>query len=95
MAESIFHDKKILDSNHLMEIKIWKVKKDKHNPEGFHYSLVLIKNNKRILGYDNHEKKGHHKHIYDKELKYNFKTIDKLIKDFYEDLKVMVGKNES
>ena len=95
MSELVFYDKKVLDYEHLMEIKIWKVKKDKYNPEGFHYSLVLIKNNKRILGYDNHERKGHHKHSYDKELPYNFEDIDKLISDFYSDLKEMVGKNES
>lgn len=94
-SELVFHDKKVLDRNHLMEIRIWKVKKDKYNPEGFHYSLVLIKNNKRILGYDNHERKGHHKHVHDKEIKYNFKSIDKLIEDFNEDLKRMVSKNES
>ena len=95
MSELVFHDKKVLDYEHLMEIKIWKVKKDKYNPEGFHYSLVLIKNNKRILGYDNHERKGHHKHVYNKELEYNFEDINKLIQDFYKDLKEIVGKNEN
>ena len=95
MSELVFHDKKVLDNEHLIEIKIWKVKKDRYNPEGFHYSLVLIRNNKRILGYDNHERKGHHKHIHGKELPYNFKDIGKLISDFYNDLKEMVGKNES
>lgn len=94
-SELVFHDKKVLDRNHLMEIRIWKVKKDNYNPEGFHYSLVLIKNNKRVLGYDNHERKGHHKHVHDKEIKYNFKSIDKLIEDFNEDLKRMVSENES
>ena len=95
MSELVFHDKKLLDNEHLMEIKIWKVKKDKYNPEGFHYSLVLMRNHKRILGYDNHERKGHHKHVYDNELKYNFESVDILLKNFYEDLKEMVGKNES
>ena len=95
MSKLVFRDKKVLDNEHLLEIGIWKVNKDKYNPEGFHYSLVLIKNNKRILGYDNHERKGHHKHTYDKELKYEFESVEKLLKDFYEDLKEMVGKNES
>lgn len=57
--------------------------------------IIIIKNNKRILGYDNHERKGHHKHIHNKEFPYNFEDIDKLISDFYKDLKEMVGKNES
>ncbi|MBI1935842.1 hypothetical protein HYS31_05365 [Candidatus Woesearchaeota archaeon] len=92
MSELVFHDKKILDNEHLMEIRIWQVKKDKYNPEGFHYSLVLIKNTKRILGYDNHERKGHHKHFHDKELKYNFESVDKLLNDFYEDMQGMMLK---
>ena len=95
MSEIFFHDKKILDNKHLMEIKIWKVKKDKFNPEGFHYSFVLIKNNERILGYDNHERKGHHKHIKNKELKYKFYSIDKLFVDFYNDLKNLLKENEN
>ena len=94
MSELVFHDKKVLDDKHLMEIRIWKVKKDKYNPEGFHYSLVLIRNNERILGYDNHERKGHHKHAYNKESKYNFKGVDKLLDDFHKDLEEMIGKNE-
>jgi hypothetical protein len=95
MSELVFHDKKVLDNYHLMEIRIWKVKKDKFNPEGFHYSLVLIKNNKRILGYDNHERKGHHKHVLDKESEYKFASVEKLLKDFYDDLNRLVNKNEN
>ena len=95
MSELVFHDKKVLDNKHLMEIRIWKVKKDKYNPEGFHYSLVLIRNNKRILGYDNHERKGHHKHVFDKESKYEFVSVDKLLKDFYDNLNRLVNKNEN
>jgi len=50
------------------------------------YSLVFIRGNKRVLGYDNAEGKGAHKHLGDRELPYKFTTVKKLFKDFYKDL---------
>jgi len=47
---------------------------------------VYIKEGKRIIGYDNGEGKGHHRHYRDKEEVYAFKSIDSLIKDFYNDV---------
>ena len=35
MSKLVFRDKKVLDNEHLLEIGIWKVKKDKYTPEGF------------------------------------------------------------
>ena len=86
MREPIFeHKHKYRD--YIVEIKIYKVPKDKSHLEGFQYSLVLIKRGKRILGYDNHEKKGHHIHRLGKELSYEFKDEWKLIEDFQKDVK--------
>ena len=50
------------------------------------YSLVYIENGQKIVGYDA-EGKGDHKHYFDKELPYSFESIDKLVKDFLEDVK--------
>lgn len=80
MLEPIFaHRHKY--KNYLVEIKIYKVKKDQFHPEGFQYSLVLIKDGKRVLGYDNHERRGHHIHRGDIEIAYNFIDEWKLIED--------------
>ena len=85
MLELIFEHKH-RHKNYIVEIKIYKVPKDKWHPEGFHYSLVLIKDGKRILGYDNYERKGHHIHRYNKELPYEFVDEWKLIGDFNKDV---------
>ncbi|MBI4690421.1 MAG: hypothetical protein HY754_09180 [Nitrospirae bacterium] len=69
-----------------IEIKIWKVPVTKDRPFGLKYSLVFIREGKRVIGYDNAEGKGDHKHIGNKELSYIFTNVRKLFEDFYMDL---------
>ena len=88
MSELIFEHKH-RHKNYIIGIKIYKVSKDKWNPEGFHYSLVLTKDEKRILGYDNHERKWHHVHKGSKEMPYEFVDEWKLIEDLYKDVEKM------
>lgn len=66
------------------------------------YSFVLIKDNVRILGYDNHENKPPHMHRGGKEHLYNFKDIEAAIYDFYNEVKKIIenksdsnGKNKN
>ena len=86
MPEPIYKYKQDEDG-YTIEIKIIRVKKDRHNPEGVKYSLVAInkKTKKRELGFDNSERKGHHIHKGEREIKYNFIDEWKLIEDFYEE----------
>ena len=80
--------------NYIIKLAGYRFEKSGKNQLGLKYTFVLIKDNVRILGYDNHERKGHHKHAYNKESKYNFKGVDKLLDDFHKDLEEMIGKNE-
>ena len=86
MSEPIYGDRR-RDDYCLIDIKIIKVKKDVHYPEGIKYSLVAIDLNtkKRVLGFDNHERKGHHMHKFSREIKYEFKDEWKLLGDFYKE----------
>jgi len=86
MSEPIFEYKQD-DDGYLIEMRIIKVKKDAYYPEGIKYSLVAIdkETRKRILGLDNHERKGHHIHRFGREIKYDFVDEWKLIEDFYEE----------
>ena len=90
MDEVIFEHKQI-DNSFLIDMRIIRVEKDKNYPEGVKYSLVAIdrKTGKRILGFNNHERKGHHIHRLKRELKYNFIDEWKLIKDFNEEYERM------
>lgn len=86
-ARLIYHSKDIYKGRNIMEMKIWKVPVSKDKPHGFKYTLAYIMNGKRVIGYDNGEQKGDHKHIRDKEFVYKFKTIEALFRDFKNDIK--------
>lgn len=91
-AELIYHDKIIEKPNSIVEITVWSIPKTSDKSHGYKYSLVFVKAGKRIVGYDNAEGKGDHRHYGDKEEPYEFKSIDKLFEDFYRDLRRL--KNE-
>jgi len=43
-------------------------------------------NDERVIGYDNAEGKGDHRHYGKTEKPYKFKGIDRLLEDFYNDI---------
>ena len=55
-------------------------------PHGYKYSLVYIVEDKRVIGYDNAESKGDHRHIRGEVKPYRFIDIWKLIEDFHRDI---------
>ncbi|MBS3919122.1 MAG: hypothetical protein KG012_09550 [Deltaproteobacteria bacterium] len=85
-AKLIFHRKNVEPNGDIIEMKMWKVPVSKDRPEGVRYSLVYVKGGKRIIGYDNAEKKGHHRHHGNQEDPYFFRGVDVLIRDFYRDV---------
>ena len=93
-AELLIHDKVKDRHGGIIEVKIWLVPKSADRPHSYKYSLVYIKHGKRILGYDNAEGKGDHRHCNDKEMPYKFTSVKKLFEDFYGDLKE-VSSHES
>jgi len=86
-AVLILHDKYTRPNGNVVEMKIWKVPVTKNKPRGYKYSLVYIAKGERVIGYDNAEGKGDHKHFKGREELYEFKTIDKVIDDFFRDIK--------
>jgi len=86
-AELIHHEKRYFSDNSFYEIKSWKVSEGKDKPHGIKYSFAYIVNNKRVIGYDNAEGKGDHRHYGDKEKIYKFQGLEKLWNDFMKDIK--------
>ena len=85
-AVKILHTKEVT-GDEIVEIKIWQVPKSADKPYGVKYSIAYIKGGERLLGYDNAEGKGDHKHYSDKEYPYKFHSIKQLWKDFIKDIK--------
>ncbi len=80
-----------------VEIKIWQLPESTEDkPHGYKYSLVYLVDNERVIGYDNAEGKGDHRHYGKIEKPYEFKGIEKLLEDFYKNVeKYKGGKYES
>lgn len=89
-AVKILHTKEV-KGDEIVEIKIWKVPKSKDKPHGVKYSIVYVKGGRRLIGYDNSEGKGDHRHYKDKEQPYVFNSIWDLLRDFKNDLKQIRG----
>lgn len=85
-AELIYHEK-WKENDTTVEIKVWSVPKSTDKPNGYKYSLVYIKEGKRLIGYDNAEMKGDHRHYEDRAEPYFFESLDKLFTDFYNDIR--------
>lgn len=67
-------------------MKAYEVPKKASTPHGFKYSLVYIHEGRRLVGYDNHERKADHRHFREMTIPYAFSTIDRLIEDFRRDV---------
>ena len=81
------HKETDLDGD-LMDIIIWKVPENFHNPDGLRYMMAFIPLGQKspAVLYDNHYPKGHHKHIRGKEFPHRFENIDQLTRDFEGDI---------
>ncbi len=84
------HDDVFDEEGWRMVVKIWKVPKSQTSPEGIDYSLALISpEGERVVGYDNHWPKGHHRHVLGREGAYSYRGIDRLIADFKADVSML------
>jgi hypothetical protein len=91
-AELIRHEKIIDELENTIEIKMWKLPKPTvDKPHGYKYSLVYIVGHIRVIGYDNSEGKGDHRHIKNKTETYRFINLKRLAHDFYNDVEKYKG----
>ncbi len=51
------------------------------------YRLVYVVDGVRVVGYDNERGKGDHRHRHGAELRYVFKDVPTLLRDFLQDVK--------
>lgn len=85
----VLHTKYIDEVGGITEMKAYQVPKTASTPQGYKYSLVYIFNGQRLVGYDNHEQKGDHRHYRDETFQYAFTSIDQLVKDFLADAAII------
>jgi len=82
----VLHEKITDELGNTVEMKIWQVPASEDKPHGYKYSLVYIAGGERIIGYDNAEGKGDHRHLMGKESTYPFRGLRRLVRDFEADV---------
>ncbi|MBA4416923.1 MAG: hypothetical protein C0392_03280 [Syntrophus sp. (in: bacteria)] len=85
-ARPAYQVKEYMADGSIEEIKIWQIPRTEDKPHGLKYSFVYIVANERVIGYDNFEGKGDHRHYEGKEYAYAFENLEKLWHDFKEDV---------
>lgn len=87
-ARLLFRYKFILKDGEIVAVKAWAVPRSARMPEGVKYSLVYIdRNRRRVLGYDNAEGKGHHRHEGAEETNVEFESISAHVARFVKELR--------
>ncbi len=87
-TELILHRKEVAGGL-IVEVRIWRIAEaDAERPHGFKYSLhCCTEDGEMIVRYDNERGKGDHRHIGQHEEAYLFVSLEKLIEDFWRDVR--------
>ena len=92
-AALAYHDKQVLPDGSIVELKIWHLAEpvigSKHQLK---YSLFYGVPGKRLVGYDNERGKGDHRHFADRQERYEFRDVEKLMSDFLADVRNLRGE---
>lgn len=91
----LFRQKHSYEDGEIVELKAWAVPRSAAKPEGLKYSMVYIDvNGRRILGYDNAEGKGHHRHMGDDETPFKFESLEALRSQFLDEVTRLRGRHQ-
>ena len=93
-ARLLVKTKEVRDDGTIIEMVIWAVPTPVP-PCGhsFKYSLFFGRPGIRLVGYDNEQGKGDHRHIKDSESDYQFSTLEQLLADFEKDVAALEGSS--
>lgn len=93
-ATRAFHDRGEYPDGAIVEMTIWVVSAPVvGSVHAFKYRLFYGYPGKRIVGYDNERGKGDHRHIEDREERYVFSSVEKLVSDFLSDVRHVRGES--
>lgn len=94
-AHLLFKLKRKFEDGEMIELRAWSVPRSATKPEGIKYSMVYIDvYGRRILGYDNGEGKGHHRHFGDGETHFEFENLEALRLKFLDEVSSLRGRQQ-
>jgi hypothetical protein len=91
-AELLFHERIDYNDSAIVEMVLWRVPSPVWpSTHGLKYSLFYGRTGVREVGYDNERGKGDHRHLQGVETVYVFTTVERLIADFWSDVRRLRG----
>jgi hypothetical protein len=91
-ATLLFHQRIDYGDGAIVEMILWRVpapvRASKHDLK---YSLFYGRPGIREIGYDNERDKGDHRHFQGMEAPYAFSTVERLMDDFWSDVRALRG----
>ena len=97
MPSVLIENRKLLLANGaIVQIRIWRLDRvTTERPHGLKYSLFYGRPGIRIVGYDNERGKGDHRHYRDREESYAFTSFERLLADFWSDVRAEMENERS
>src|SRR5271168_26541 len=91
-AELLLHQRIDYDDGGIVEMVLWRVPSPvSPSTHDLKYSLFYGRPGMREIGYDNERGKGDHRHFQGVETPYAFSTVERLIGDFWSDVRALRG----
>jgi hypothetical protein len=95
-ARELFNRRVPVAEQAFAELVLWEVPEPiSGSKHCYKYRLAFVAAGECVLRYDNESGKGDHKHMRDSEVKYRFVSVDKLVADFFEDVKRWRDENSN
>ena len=88
-------DQRFKKGKFIISIMSWEVPKSTNIPSGIKIRLSLIKNEERILGYDNNLNEALHKHLFDKKISIKEIELTELVEKFRKECFELMGVKEN
>jgi hypothetical protein len=91
-AELLLRERIDYDDGGIVEMVLWRVPSPvPPSRHGLKYSLFYGRPGIREVGYDNERGKGDHRHFRSTEMHYAFRSVEKLMADFWSDVRTLRG----
>jgi hypothetical protein len=92
-AELLFDQRIDYDDGGIVEMVLWRVPSPvSPSIHDLKYSLFYGRPGLREVGYDNERGKGDHRHFKGVESEYTFTTVERLMADFWSDVRSLRGE---
>jgi len=86
-AVRLLRERRVLAAGRFAEIVVWRVPSSvPGSSHEFKYRLAFVVDGECVLRFDNEAGKGDHKHIGEREMRYDFQGTDRLIEDFWSEV---------